>query len=139
MRVKIEWVKGHKSSPHNKAADKLAKKSAEMPFNKAFSLSETAKKWTDRKTKRGCIVPTGQTIKIRIVSREHKKYKKCFEYRYEVIDPSDKSFGDADFVYCEDGISRHKCLLVRFNDDPSFPFIEEILEELDAEEYKYKV
>lgn len=137
IRVKVEWVKGHKSNVHNRAADKLAKKSASMPFNKPLSISETSRKWSDRKTKRGCVPVTGQEIKIRIISREYKKHAKVYEYRYEVIDPSDRSYKDIDFVRCGQGLSRNKCFLVRLNSDRNNPCIEELIEELDPKDYKY--
>lgn len=137
VRPKVEWVKGHKSNVHNRAADKLAKKSASMPFNKPLSVSETTRKWSDRKTKRGCMPVVGQEIKIRIISREYKKRAKVYEYRYEVIDPADKSYKDVDFVRCGQGLSRNKCLLVRLNSDQNNPCIEELIEELDPKDYKY--
>ena len=137
IRVNIEWVKGHKSNIHNRAADKLAKQSAMMPFNKPFSISETTRKWSDRKTKRGCIPIIGQEIKIRIISREYKSHAKVYEYRYEVIDSADKSFKDVDFIRFHQGLSRNKCFLVRVNSDPSNPCIEELIKELDPKEYKY--
>jgi ribonuclease HI len=117
IRVKVEWVKGHKSNIHNRAADNLAKQSASMPFNKPLSISETTRKWSDRKTKRGCVPVAGQEIKIRIISREYKKHAKVYEYRYEVIDPADKSYKDLDFVRCGQGLSRNKCFRVRLNSD----------------------
>jgi ribonuclease HI len=55
IRVDIEWVKAHKKNLHNRAADQLAKQSASIPINKPLSLSETTSKWSDRKTKRGCV------------------------------------------------------------------------------------
>lgn len=137
IRVKVEWVKGHKSNIHNRAADKLAKKSASMPFNKPLSISETARKWSDRKTKRGCVPVAGQEVKIRIISREYKKRAKVYEYRYEVIDPADTSYKEVDFVRCGQGLSRNKCFLVRLNSDQNNPCIEELIEELDPKDYKY--
>lgn len=135
--VKVEWVKGHKSNVHNRAADKLAKKSASMPFNKPLSVSETSRKWSDRKTKRGCVPVVGQEIKIRIISREYKSHAKVYEYRYEVIDPADKSYKDLDFVRCDQRLSRNKCFLVRLNSDQHNPCIEELIEEFDPQDYKY--
>lgn len=135
--VSVEWVKAHKSNVHNRAADKLAKKSASMPFKKPFSISETTRKWSGRKTMRGCIPIAGQEIKIRIISREYKKQAKVYEYRYEVIDPADKSYGDLDFVRCGQALSRNKCFLVRLNSDQDNPCIEELIEELDPKDYKY--
>ena len=137
IRVDVKWVKGHKSNRHNRAADKLAKQSASMPFNKPISISETAKKWSDRNTERGCVPIVGQEIKIRIVSREYKRRGKIYEYRYEVIDPKETSFKDLDFVRSTQYLSRNKCLLVRFNSNQRNPQIEELIEELDSNEYKY--
>ena len=117
IRVTVEWVKAHKSDVHNRAADKLAKRSAEMPFNKPLSISATTRKWSDRKTKRGCIPVIGQDIRIRIISREYKRYDKAHEYRYEAIDPKDSSYKDIDFVRSKESLSRNKCYLVRLNTD----------------------
>jgi ribonuclease HI len=137
IRVDIKWVKGHKTSVHNKAADKLAKQSAAMPFNRPLSVSQTAAKWSNRKTVRGCVPVHGQELKIRVVSTEYKKAAREYEYRYEVIDKFDRSFKDLDFVRYAWPLSRHKCLLVRFNSDQANPRIEEVLEELEPADYKY--
>ncbi len=82
-----------------------------MPFNKPLSISQTTSKWSDRKTKRGCIPVRGQELKIRIISTEYKKYARDYEYRYEVIDPTDSSFKDVDFIRHGQLLSRNKCLL----------------------------
>lgn len=137
IRVSIEWVKAHKSNIHNRAADKLAKASAEMPFNKPLSHSETTRKWSDRKTKRGCVRVTGQETKIRIISREYKTHGKLHEYRYEVIDDSDPYYKDVDFIRSTETLSRNKCYLVRLNSDQKDPRIEAILEQLDPDRFKY--
>lgn len=137
IRVSMEWVKAHKSNIHNRAADKLAKKSAGMPFNKPLSHSETARKWSERKTKRGCVQVSGQETKIRIISREYKKHAKIHEYRYEIIDDSDRHYKDVDFIRSTEALSRNHCYLVRLNSDQSDPRIESVLEQLDPEDYKY--
>lgn len=136
IEVSIDWVKGHKSSPHNKAADKLAKQSASTPINRPFSISETTKKWSDRKTVRGCIVPVGQDLRIRIISRKYIKKAKLEEYRYEVVDESDPNFKDVDFAYCKDCLSRNRCYLVRLNSDLSKSTFVSVVEEIDCSDYK---
>jgi ribonuclease HI len=136
LRVSVEWVKGHKSNAHNRAADKLAKQSASMPFNKPLSVSQTTRKWSDRKTKRGCVSIRGQELKIRIISTEYKRYARDYEYRYEVIDRADPSLGDVDFIRYQQPLSRNKCLLVRLNSDQATPRIEEVIAELDPADYK---
>jgi len=137
IRVYVEWVKAHKSNIHNRAADKLAKESASMPFNRPLSISETTRKWSDRRTKRGCIPVQGQELKIRIISRDYKKHAQIYEYRYEVIYQTEKSYKDVDFIRYHQGLSRNKCFLVRLNSDPRNPCIDELIEELDPTEYKY--
>lgn len=136
VRVDVEWVKGHKSNLHNRAADRLAKQSASTPYNKPLSISQTTRKWSDRKTKRGCIPIRGQELKIRIISTEYKKYARDYEYRYEVIDRADPSFKDIDFIRYRELLSRNKCLLVRVNSDQATPRIEEVIAELDPGEHK---
>ncbi|WP_405241502.1 RNase H family protein [Lentisalinibacter salinarum] len=137
IRVDVEWVKAHKSNVHNRAADKLAEQSASMPFNRPLSVSETTRKWSGRKTRRGCVPIAGQKLKIRIVSREYKKHSRNYEYRYEVIDPTDQSYQDVDFIRFHEGLSRNKCFLVQLNSDSTNPCIDEIIEELDPADYKY--
>lgn len=137
VRVDVEWVKSHKSNTHNVAADKLARKSAELPVNRPLSIRETARKWSDRPTRRGCIPVNGQTLKIRIISREYLAPAKTTKYRYEVIDANDASFKDVDFAYCEAHLSRHMCYEVRLNKDQTAPTFIEIIRELDSAEYKY--
>jgi ribonuclease HI len=136
LKVDIEWVKAHKTNKFNKLADDLAKKSADTPLQKPFTFSDTTKKWSERNTKRGCIPILGQEIKIRIISREYKRRAKTYEYRYEVIDPNDKSFKDLDFVYYNEYLSRNKCFYVRFNNEKQKPFILEVIEELNCADYK---
>jgi len=137
IRVDLEWVKAHKSNVHNKAADKLAKKSAAIPVNKPFSNSATTKKWSDRKTVRGCIEPTGQELKVRIISRKYISKAKTTEYRYEVVDSTDSNFQAIDFAYCDEALSRNHCYLVQLNVDATRPTFTEVSEELPIEDYKY--
>ncbi len=136
IRVDVEWVKAHKSNVHNRAADKLAKQSASTPFNKPLSVNHTTRKWSDQKTERGCVPIHGQELKIRIISTEYKKRE--FEYRYEVIDRLDESFGRIDFVRYQLPLSRNKCLAVLLNSDQKDPRIEQVIAELDPSKYKYK-
>lgn len=136
-RVEVRWVKGHKSNIYNRAADKLAKKSAAMPFNRPLSVSQTTHKWSDRKTQRGCVSFDGREVKIRIISTKYMKYAREYEYRFEVIGPEDPSYKDVDFVWYKHVLSRNKCLLVRLNSDHEHPSIEQVLEELDPDDYRY--
>lgn len=136
LRVDIQWVKAHKSNLHNRAADKLAKKSAEVVLNKPFTVSGTAKKWSSQKTTRGCVVPKGQLIKVRVVSWEYIRKVKMYKYRYEVVDHADPHYNDVDFAYCETNLSRNHCYLVRLNSNAATPTFIEIIEELDSALYK---
>ncbi|MDB5871806.1 MAG: hypothetical protein JWQ07_1248 [Ramlibacter sp.] len=137
LRVEVRWVKAHKSNIYNRAADKLAKRSAAMPFNKPLSVSQTTRKWSDRKTQRGCVTFDGRAVKIRIISTKYNKYIREYEYRFEVIDRHDPSYKDVDFVWYKHLLSRNKCLLVRLNSDRGHPGIDQVLEELDPDDYRY--
>lgn len=137
LQVKIEWVRAHKSNKHNRAADKLARKSAQLPVNPRLRIRETARKWSSRKTISGCVPINGQVAKIRIIGREYITKAKTGKYCYEIIDPNDPNFMDVDFVYCQTNLSRHKCYEVQFNDDHSKPTIVEITAELNSDDYKY--
>jgi ribonuclease HI len=137
LGVYVRWLKAHKSNIYNRAADKLAKQSAAMPFNKPLSLSQTTRKWSDRKTLRGCVAFDGRLVNVRIISTEYKKHAREYEYRFEVIDPADPSYKNIDFVRYKHVLSRNKCLLVRLNSDQDHPHIEEVLEELNPDDFRY--
>lgn len=137
IRIEVEWVKAHKSNLHNRAVDKLAKKSALLPVNKPISRSQTTKKWSDRKTVKGCIAMEGQELKIRIISRDYIPKAKTTKYRYEVIDPKSKHFKNIDFIFCPEDLSRNHCYLVKVNEDQKKPQIEEVINELQIADYKY--
>jgi len=107
-----------------------------MPFNKPLSIRHTTRKWSERKTKRGCVPIRGQELKIRIISTEYKSRARDYEYRYEVIDRADPSFGDVDFLRFQQPLSRNKCLLVRLNSEQAAPRIEEVIAELEPDDYK---
>lgn len=136
LAVDVRWLKGHKSNIYNRAADKLAKQSAAMPFNKPLSISQTTRKWSDRKTLRGCVPFDGRLVSVRIISTEYKKHAREYEYRFEVIDPADPSYKDIDFFRYKQVLSRNKCLLVRLNSDQERPHIEEVLEELNPDDFR---
>jgi ribonuclease HI len=135
VRVEVKWVKAHKANLHNRAADNLAKQSAAKPFNRPLSINQTTRKWSPRKTKRGSIPIQGQEIKIRIIGTEYKRRDKTFEYRYEAIDPASASFQDLDLIRHDQILSRNKCFLVRLNADPKNPRIEEVITELNPDDY----
>jgi hypothetical protein len=107
-----------------------------MPFNTPLSISQTTSKWSDRKTLRGCVAFDGRLVSIRIISTEYKKYAREYEYRFEVIDPADRSYTDIGFVRYKHLLSRNKCLLVRLSSDRDRPH-EEVLEELNPDDFRY--
>ena len=138
MQVDIEWVKAHKKNTHNKNADRLAKQSASIPYNKPLSISVTASKWSDRKTKRGCVtISENMEMKIRIISRKVVNKSELTDYRYEVIDPTDSNFKALDIARSHLVLSRHKCYTASFVLKNGVPHIDSIIEELDSSLYKY--
>lgn len=137
INVKVDWVKGHKSSDHNKEADQLAKESAAAPLNKPYKHRTPTRKWSKEMTKQGCVKVRGQTLKIRIVEPMHLNKSTATRYRYEVIDPDDEHFALLDFLYCYEHLSRGHCYEVRLNDRQKTPTVEEVLSKLEIDDYKY--
>jgi ribonuclease HI len=54
-RININWIKGHKKNPYNKAADKAAKLSAKNPLNDPLSTVSVRRKITSKKTEIGSV------------------------------------------------------------------------------------
>jgi ribonuclease HI len=70
-RVDIRWVKGHKRSVHNKAADRLAKRSAARQSGRRVSHVKVRRKETSNSVEVGCVGMHGQRLTVRIISDEY--------------------------------------------------------------------
>lgn len=131
-RVEFEWVKGHKKSENNKAADKLARKSALGVVKVPMTVSTPRRKYSDQETRRGNIPMLGQELKIHIISEEMQRLQKIWKYRYEVISDNGYCEGNPDFAYSEATLlfRAHHSYRVRMGVDQEYPQIVELLEEI---------
>ncbi len=131
QRVGFTWVKGHKSSPHNKVADKLAKASANMALNGSLHVGQVRRKQTDRQVEPGCVKLYGQRLTIHIVTERYLPRQKLTQYRYEVMSRKSPYYGLVDFVYSSEILHRGHTYYVRVNDDTNNPTLVKVYREVD--------
>jgi ribonuclease HI len=99
LRVNIHWVKGHSKDEHNRAADKLAKKSARSPLNPALSIVDVRRKKTEQSVEIGSVEMRGQRLRIRIITSEYWKVQRIVKYKYEVLSKGSRYFKNVDIIF----------------------------------------
>lgn len=133
-RVTIRWVKGHKSNPYNKAADKAAKRSATNPLNRPLSTVSVRRKTTSKKTEIGSVKMEGQQLVIQVLTVEYMgSPHRLWKYKYEVLSKDSKYHGNVDEVFSEIALRRRQ-YEVRMNDNTKNPRIVELICELTNRE-----
>lgn len=130
LRVGFNWVKGHKSSKHNKTVDKLAKQSAKSAGKQSLIISDVRRKLTQKMTEIGSVVPQGQRLTIRIIEDRLMKVQKCFWYRYEVMSTASEYYGNVDVATSEISLQAGHIYSVRLNNNPRNPRIEKLFKEI---------
>jgi ribonuclease HI len=130
MRVEIRWVKGHSKSKHNKAVDKLARASANMPFHKPLTHVSVRRKKSSKSVDVGSVKMQGQRITIRIITSEYLNIQRFWKYKYEVISKQSRYKGNIDFIFSEHFLSTGHTYYVRVNSDTINPRIEKIFREI---------
>jgi ribonuclease HI len=130
--VRFHWVEGHSKDKHNRAADKLAKKSAKNAINPPLSIVKARRKRSSKSVEPGCVPMLNQGIAIRIITEEYFKVQKLMQYKYEVISEDSPYLGNVYIAYAEREIMLRAthCYLVKFNDSFNNPRIVEVIEEL---------
>jgi ribonuclease HI len=121
--VDFRWVKGHKSSLHNKAADKLAKNSARGATRKPVTVTSIRRKKTSKSVARGSVRLTGQRLTIRVITDEYLRVQKCYKFKYEVMSKSSLYFGNVDIAYSEHLLRAGHTYYVQMNKDSKNPRI----------------
>lgn len=129
-RVEFYWVKGHSKDEHNKAADRLAKKSARSAIHPALTVVKVRRKLSVKTVDPGCVPMLSQRISIRVITDEYLRLNKCFKYKYEVISKHSAYYGYVDFVYSIILLNAGHCYSIRFNDNPKNPTIVKMFKEL---------
>jgi ribonuclease HI len=123
--VIFEWRKG-KSSKYTRLVDKLAKESANRPYDRPPTIRSLGHKQTTESVD-ASFVPVGEVVTIKIIQSMNHRLQRRWRFKYEVISDG-PDIGKVGYVYGRDLLSRSKLYTVRFSDDPSFPEIEQILD-----------
>lgn len=135
-RVEFRKVTAHKSNPHNKAVDKLAKQSARQANREMISPPTARRKTSPRRTEARGIRMRGQTETIRIVARRNIRGRPHHLYKYEVVSKDSPDFEAVDDAFARDGKVELRPLHVyevRLAEVGKGRWIEEVLRELDRE------
>lgn len=130
--VEIKWVKGHKTSVHNKAADKLAKRSAKQQTGRRASVVKVRRKKTAKSVELGSVGMQGQRLTIRVITDEYLVVQGFNKYKYEVMSKASEFFGLVDVIYSQKGLvlSAGHTYFVRVNRDQRAPRIEKVFREV---------
>jgi ribonuclease HI len=123
--VNIEWGKGHSAdNPHNKAVDKLAKRSAAQAARPPLTPTSVRRKKTEKSTDVGSVRMLGQRLTVHIISAQYLRMQRIHKYRYEVMSRRSPFFGNVDFAYSHDPLMRPgHTYRVTMNRDQSYPMI----------------
>lgn len=130
-RVEFRKVKAHSQDRHNRAVDKLAKKSAGYPYNEPLSVVQVRRKSTEESVDIGSVEMLGQRISIRIITVEYPRVQKTWKYKYEVISRTNKFKGLVDIIFSDHMLSAGHCYYVVLNDNSEDPRIRHIIRELE--------
>jgi ribonuclease HI len=136
--VVFEWVKGHAKDEHNKAVDKIAKKSAKAFLKPALTVVTLRRKTTKEKTKIGSVTNSGQKLTIRIVTSEYLKAQDIFRYRYEVLSIHSEYFGKIDFACSRLILKDAHTYIVSFNKSIKNPRILKLIQEVEKKDHTIK-
>jgi len=131
-RVDFNWVKGHAKDPHNKAVDKLAKKSAKNPLHKPITNVSVRRKTSSNSTLIGSVLMLGQRLSIRIISAEFLRLQRVYKYRYEVMSKASRYFGNVDLIFSTLSIRDGHCYKVAVNRITKNPMIIRVLSEINC-------
>lgn len=134
-RVEVLWHKGHSSkNPHNKTADKLAKRSAKGVLHKPLDPMRVRRKLSDRQSVAGSIVPEGQRLTIRVVTDKWLGVQRMYRYKIEVVSSDSPYEDNVDDFSSDIMLSAGHTYDVLLNDNPKNPRIEHVYGEIVAEE-----
>jgi hypothetical protein len=131
--VEFRKVKAHKTNPHNKAVDALAKESAELANQKMLSPRTVRRKASSRKTEPRGVRMRGQRETIKIVTVRQIRGQRHHAYKYEVVDPESADFEAVDDAYALDAsVSMRPAHVyrVQFSESGRGRWIDTILEEI---------
>jgi len=132
--VDFHWVKGHKSSAGNKAADKMAKQSAKGVLRTPLTVVSVRRKKSQKTTERGSVILSGQRLSVRIIVTERLKVQKVWKYKYEVVSMKNPFHGCVDLAFSHLLLKDGHSYFVLMNDDTKNPRILKCYREIGAKE-----
>jgi len=129
--VEIEWVKGHRNSPHNKKADRLAKASAKGPLRAPPVQRKVRRKKSPHQVQRGSVTMEGQQLTIRIIE-ETPPSSGLARFKYEVISKKSPYYQRVDYIWDDEtsAMRAGHTYRVRVNRDPKAPRIIRVFREV---------
>ena len=131
-RFEVRKVEGHKTNPHNRAADKLARTSARLPSDRTVSVAKLRRKASPKRLQPEAVRMEGQRMIIHIHKSEYMTVQRCNAYRYSVESKESPYFLELGLIYAARDISLnpgHR-YAVRVNDNTKNPWIEEVYMEV---------
>lgn len=131
LRVNFHWVKGHSSDEHNKAADKLAKRSAKNALNQPLTVVGIRRKTTDRSVEIGSVEMRRQRLNIRIITSEYLVTQRVHKYKYEVLSKGSKYFKNVDIIFSNELLKEGHHYEVSVNKSTANPTITKMLREIE--------
>ena len=133
IRTDIQWRKGKKSSTL-KLVDRTAKAAGKAPrkFDRGFRGGKVARSKVSGGS--SSLYPANGQIEIIRVYRSAIIRKSDHKITFDLFDAVASRYAQKHHGYAEPSVAaqlhRQHCYRVRFNSDPRYPFIEEIIEEL---------
>jgi ribonuclease HI len=130
--VDIRWVKGHKKSTHNKAADKLAKQSSTLQTGRRASIVKVRRKKSAASVEIGSVGMHGQRLTIHIVTDELLVVQRVNKVKYSVMSKASPYHGKVDIIYspADMHLSAGHTYHVRVNTDQKTPRVTKIFREI---------
>jgi len=129
-RVEFEWLKGHSKDQDNKAADRLAKKSAKKPTNRPINVVTVRRKKSVKSIDLGSVRMQGQRLSIRIITSEYLNIQRINRYKYEVLSKRSKYYQNVDVACSNCGMSAGHTYIVTLNKNQNNPQILTVIKEL---------
>lgn len=132
--IRIEWVKGHGTNPHNKAAHRLAQRSAANPWNRPRKVVHVRRKITMETVSRGSVRMEGQRMTIRITQSGILNVQKLWRCTYEVVSADSPYAGKVDVIVTDfdKRLDAGHVYDVRVNEDKQNPRVLEVFGEVLA-------
>lgn len=129
--MNFHWIKGHSKDEHNKAADKLAKKSAKNPLNPPLTIVDVRRKKTQKSVDIGSVEMCRQRLRVRIITSEYWRTQRIYKYKYEVLSKGSKYFGNVDIIFSHEDLRVGHHYEVSVNKGTANPMITKMLREIE--------